>query len=222
MRRKKRTIVHGGERGGTESSGDGIFKAYFADAYDPILVFPVRGGKAGKYVDVNAMASVQFGYTRREFLRMRPYDLDSRQNETPFEATLPCCGGNSQYQRKRVMIDGDGGEQDVVVRNTLVVRGSTKLVFQQVLSLFSLRRVLGEDIGRVLEAERNLKAEDVLRGTLHVCAYCRRVETRDDRWVRFETFLMDNTLMGCNHGICPVCEEVEKKKMERQKLIHGR
>ncbi len=59
--------------------GEGLFKHLFNSSNDAIFVHPVSNGKLHNFVEVNEVACTRYGYTRDEFLRMSPADLDAEE-----------------------------------------------------------------------------------------------------------------------------------------------
>jgi hypothetical protein len=45
----------------------------------------------------------------------------------------------------------------------------------------------------------------VLRGLLPICAFCKKIRTKDNRWVAIETYISDRSEAQFTHGFCPEC-----------------
>ncbi len=52
-----------------------------------------------------------------------------------------------------------------------------------------------------------LQSTRLLRGMLHVCSHCQRIETTQGNWVTTEEFIMNNSEAMMSHGICPECAQ---------------
>lgn len=89
----------------------------------------------------------------------------------------------------------------VVVR--AVVFGSLSLM---VASLEKQRR---RATVRLKEANcelRNALSEiKVLRGTLSICAYCKRIRTDVGTWTQIERYIHEHSEADFTHGVCPTC-----------------
>ncbi len=50
-----------------------------------------------------------------------------------------------------------------------------------------------------------------LEGFLRICAWCKKIENKDE-WVPIETFFKENFRTESSHGICPNCFEKARQK----------
>ena len=58
----------------------------------------------------------------------------------------------------------------------------------------------------LLDSEKALAALEVLRKSLCVCAWCRKVRDENGHWVKFDANLFQLARTFTNHGICPDCK----------------
>jgi hypothetical protein len=45
----------------------------------------------------------------------------------------------------------------------------------------------------------------LLRGVLHSCGYCHRIETAEGEWKPVEQFMVEFSEAMLSHGVCPEC-----------------
>lgn len=58
---------------------------------------------------------------------------------------------------------------------------------------------------RVLALETQLRRERGPRQLASICAHCKSIRQRRERWVSVEAFLADQCSIDVSHGICPSC-----------------
>jgi CheY-like chemotaxis protein len=58
---------------------------------------------------------------------------------------------------------------------------------------------------RVADLERALAEVKQLRGTLPICAWCKKIRDDANYWRQVEDYLARHTDAGFTHGICPDC-----------------
>jgi len=192
-----------------------LFFDYFANCDNFLLVFRLlRNGRAGRYIRANKSAVRGLGYTEKELLKLRPYDLDAKgQSESLDDLILRALSGFHSL-RRRTIVDKSGHEADVLLSLTVVRAEKKCYVFQEITYLSSFEDFFSDNQKRILELEKDLKGVRILKGTLDVCADCGNVKTRNDKWVRFDSFLMSNTSARFSHGFCPPCLEKLRAKLQ--------
>jgi PAS domain S-box-containing protein len=189
-------------------------KQFYLNNHNPVIVFPVLpSGEAGKIIDVNNRAISSLGFSRTAFRRMRPYDLESKKQPQDYLYYGRKFVTKEYIRYRRIFIDKDGNECDVILTNSPYREKRRLLIFQNIMWTKYLVPLLGITARRVRELELKLKGESVLTGKITVCQYCRKIKTRDNNWVCFETFLEDSWPLVCSHGSCPPCAEKAIKEM---------
>jgi hypothetical protein len=73
---------------------------------------------------------------------------------------------------------------------------------------FAIRASMLGGLVYLLSILQNLR---LLRGLLHVCSYCRRIETTVGDWMTTEEFIVRHSEAMFSHGICPGCADVQRK-----------
>lgn len=58
------------------------------------------------------------------------------------------------------------------------------------------------DRKKLLEAQ---KKQHGIRNIEPICAHCRKIRRRDQKWVKLETWLVERNIVKFTHGICPEC-----------------
>lgn len=69
---------------------------------------------------------------------------------------------------------------------------------------------------RIRVAERILwftKEVHQLKQLIPICCSCRKINTGEEFWQQFETYIEQQTGSGFSHGLCPQCMEVEMAKL---------
>jgi hypothetical protein len=67
---------------------------------------------------------------------------------------------------------------------------------------------------------RNLERLQYLEQFLHVCAWCHRIDSRNE-WMPMEKFLAQGLDTTATHGICPDCLEKQAESLDRTKTKAG-
>jgi hypothetical protein len=61
---------------------------------------------------------------------------------------------------------------------------------------------------RVARQMRQLSREvRQLTGLLPICAFCKKIHTKDNQWVQIERYVSDRSEAEFSHGYCPECTE---------------
>lgn len=66
---------------------------------------------------------------------------------------------------------------------------------------------------RILGLKRDIR---MLRGTLPICAWCKRIRDDDRLWHSVEEYLSTHSAADFSHSICPVCESQHFAKLNQQ------
>ena len=45
----------------------------------------------------------------------------------------------------------------------------------------------------------------ILRGLLHICAYCGRIKNDDGSWIPLQQYIVNHSEVALSHGMCPDC-----------------
>ncbi len=48
---------------------------------------------------------------------------------------------------------------------------------------------------------------DTLQGLLPICAACKKIRDKDDKWTHIETYIKERSHADFTHGMCPECAE---------------
>jgi hypothetical protein len=67
---------------------------------------------------------------------------------------------------------------------------------------FVIRALILMGLVHLLSIVQSLR---ILRGILHTCSYCRRIESVEGKWMTAEEFIADHSEAMLSHGICPDC-----------------
>ncbi len=57
----------------------------------------------------------------------------------------------------------------------------------------------------ILDLQRSLRENRVLRGLLPICSHCKKIRDENDSWQPMEAFIDTRTDAKFSHGICPDC-----------------
>jgi CheY-like chemotaxis protein len=66
---------------------------------------------------------------------------------------------------------------------------------------------------RILDLQRDIQ---ILRGTLPICAWCKRIRDDDRLWHSVEEYLSSHTEADFSHSICPQCEQTHFAGLRRE------
>lgn len=58
------------------------------------------------------------------------------------------------------------------------------------------------------------KEVEAIRSLIPVCAWCRRIRTEEEEWVRFERYILETYGTESSHGICPKCNTIMMAEAE--------
>ena len=53
----------------------------------------------------------------------------------------------------------------------------------------------------------------LLRGTLLICSYCKKIQTNPETWVAVENYVRQHSDAEFNHGVCPDCLRKEMRRV---------
>jgi phosphoserine phosphatase RsbU/P len=55
-----------------------------------------------------------------------------------------------------------------------------------------------------------------LKQLIPICCYCQRINTGEEYWQRFDTYIRQQTGSDFSHGVCPQCLETEMAKLDAE------
>jgi len=55
-----------------------------------------------------------------------------------------------------------------------------------------------------------------LKQLIPICCYCRKINTGEEFWQQFETYILEQTGSAFSHGLCPQCMEIEMAKLNAE------
>jgi sigma-B regulation protein RsbU (phosphoserine phosphatase) len=58
-----------------------------------------------------------------------------------------------------------------------------------------------------------------LKQLIPICCRCRKINTGEEFWQQFETYIERQTGSGFSHGFCPQCMEVEMAKLNAESAL---
>ncbi len=62
-------------------------------------------------------------------------------------------------------------------------------------------------VGFIIVAHTYVQQKRELKGLIHICSYCRKVQLNPRAWEQLEQFISKRTLTKFTHVICPACQE---------------
>jgi hypothetical protein len=60
-------------------------------------------------------------------------------------------------------------------------------------------------VGSAVRARALSREVRMLKGILPICSFCNRIHTKDDHWVRVDTYVSEHSEAQFSHGLCPEC-----------------
>lgn len=69
----------------------------------------------------------------------------------------------------------------------------------------------------VQEREQALEEVKILRGSLPICSYCKKIRNDTGAWTQMEAYIRDHSEAEFSHGLCPDCA-----KKVYQELLEGK
>ena len=73
------------------------------------------------------------------------------------------------------------------------------------------------DLEAVQEREQALEEVKILRGSLPICSYCKKIRNDTGAWTQMEAYIRDHSEAEFSHGLCPECA-----KKVYQELLEGK
>jgi hypothetical protein len=70
--------------------------------------------------------------------------------------------------------------------------------------------------GRAGLAQRLRERVKILEGILPICAFCKRIRDKEDRWQSVERYISDRSQAAFSHGLCPDCAKKHYPDAERR------
>jgi hypothetical protein len=80
--------------------------------------------------------------------------------------------------------------------------------------------------GVIAVAHTYIQEERALRGMITICAYCHKVMTKEDVWMRIEKFVTEHSGADFSHGACPDCfkrlmDELNDNRDKKTSMVDG-
>jgi hypothetical protein len=102
-----------------------------------------------------------------------------------------------------------------------------KVIFNRSISVFAIwvTAILGlqrktaveKQEEAVQEREKALEEVKILRGSLPICSYCKKIRNDSGAWTQMEAYIRDHSEAEFSHGLCPDCA-----KKVYQELLEGK
>ncbi len=193
-----------------------IYRQFVERSPYPVLMYKLAYGRMpGRFFEVNEDASSCIGYTRRQFLKMRPRDLEAKDQAPWYQADKADRDYVLDGVFTRRLVDSRGHESDVEMATTICRDGRRTVGVMQIFFIKHVASMLDINRQQIYELQRHVRGAKVLKGKISICINCRKIETPSNRWVSLETFLQDNSLTHFSHGYCPECGEVVMREIRR-------
>jgi PAS domain S-box-containing protein len=164
-----------------------------------------------RFLEVNERASVQYGYSREEFLELKASDLRPPELLAAFEEDLrrfrekPGIAFTSKHRKKTgTVIDVEIWWHAIRLHN----RPAALAIVQDV----TQRKRAAEERERLIEdLEAALAQVKTLRGMIPICAACKKVRDDAGYWHQVEVYLRERSDATFTHGLCPDCVEAFRR-----------
>ena len=182
------------------------YRRLFETAQDGILILDADTGQIN---DVNPFLIDMLGYTRREFMGKKLWEIgafeDNRASKAAFEELQR--KGYIRYEDLPLKTK-DGREISVeFISNKYMVNHSQ--VIQCNIRDITDRKKSDEERERlILELKDALCKVKTLHGMLPICASCKKIRNDKGYWEQIESYLESHSEAEFTHGICPDCAKL--------------
>jgi PAS domain S-box-containing protein len=178
------------------------YRTLFEQANDAIFV----NTEDDVILDVNRRACELLGYTRKELLQMKTFELQAPEVREP--------GGNViKHELERyggqpfetVDLHRDGTRIPVEVSTSYIAGKESRLALGIVRDIRERKRAEEERERLISELQEALAKIKTLRGLIPICASCKKVRDDQGYWQQVEVYIRDHSEAEFSHGLCPDC-----------------
>jgi PAS domain S-box-containing protein len=194
----------------TPDEKEGWYRRLFEAGNDTILVHAIEAdGSPGRIMEVNDVACRRMGYTREEFLQLRPADLDDPESTLDTSEVMDHLARDGRVVFDRIHITKSGDKIPVEVSTQLVdMSGQTAAI--------SIIR----DISRRVETERKLRdIQEIDEKILDGSPVAFVLHDKNMRVVRVSRAYQDVTGFMPDHVVGRTLEEFMPDGPQKQRII---
>lgn len=192
----------------------------FSDLYDFVPVGYLTISYKGMIQEANLTAAVMLGVAR-EHLIMQPFsafilpeDQDiyyrCRKELLDLKTTLEC---------ELFLVKKDGSPFPVLMKFSL----NTELEFTPgqfrivITDITEHKKIEAEREKLIVELQKAVTEIKTLQGLIPICMICKNIRNDKGAWEQLEAYIMDQSGATFTYGLCPVCQQKERKKIDQKK-----
>jgi len=179
------------------------YRRLFETAQDGILILDADTGQIN---DVNPFLIDMLGYTRKEFLGKRLWEIGAFKDIEASKAAF------EELQRKGYvryedlpLKTRDGREIAVEFVSNRYLVNHHEVIQCNIRDITDRKKAEEERERLILKLRDALSRVRTLSGMLPICASCKKIRNDKGYWEQIETYLRDHSEAEFTHGICPDC-----------------
>jgi PAS domain S-box-containing protein len=183
-------------------------KRFKALADNSPLAIAMSEGVDQRYGYVNPTCTKLFGYTKEELGTVLGWFPLAYPDESYRDQI-------SKEWQKRIALAIENNSAIEPMETIVTCKdGSTKNILWGYISTGEQNWAYGLDITERRQAEKEIK---ILQGILPICACCKKIRDKDDKWSPMENYISKHSHALFSHGFCPDCFEKEMVKIKEYK-----
>jgi PAS domain S-box-containing protein len=191
------------------------YRRLFETAQDGILILDVDTGQIN---DVNPFLIDTLGYTHREFLEKKLWEIgafeDDQACKTAFEELKR--SGYIRYDDLPLKTK-DGREISVEFVSSIYLVNHSQVIQCNIRDITDRKKADEERERLILELRDALNKVRTLHGMLPICASCKKIRNDKGYWEQIESYLEDHSEAEFTHGICPDCARALYPKLHKNR-----
>jgi PAS domain S-box-containing protein len=191
------------------------YRRLFETAQDGILIL---NADTGQINDVNPFLIDMLGYTRRELLGKKLWEIgafeDNRASKAAFEELQR--NGYIRYEDLPLKTK-DGREISVEFISNIYLVNHSQVIQCNIRDITDRKKADEERERLILELRDALNKVRTLHGMLPICASCKKIRNDKGYWEQIESYLEDHSEAEFTHGICPDCARALYPKLHKNR-----
>ncbi len=165
-----------------------------------LIIHPLNGN----ILDANRAACDYYGYTKLDLMNMTIMDINMLPEKHVFEKMHETKRGAQTHFTFRHRL-ASGEIKDVEVSSGPIIKDGEEVLYSIIHDVSERKTHEREREHLITKLEQALAEIKTLRGTLPICASCKKIRDGAGNWTTFETYIRQYSGVDFTHGICSDC-----------------
>lgn len=177
------------------------FHSMFDATSDSLFVHDMKG----QFIDVNAAACRELGYSRAELLGRSVADIEVRQNVGEFDDVWRRLKSEGPVRFEGRHRRKDGGRIPVELTLNPFKYHGRWLVVAVARDITERRRMEAEREKLIADLQAAATNVKQLKGLLPICSVCKKIRDDEGYWKQIDAYVREHADVQFSHSICPHC-----------------